>query len=213
MGQVQAWRPERGMISTDPFTVVWGWEWRNHLQLARKVTLHFTSFNTQESCPYILSGQHSEADPVDRGTDESPQNVSIGDLALPLICHMAAWAMGREEMPYPYSFPLKLRQVGELAPWSWEQDTCPCPASAAALWGGPCTSVVGPEGVGVEELTLRTEPQPLTHCCKGWTRQGNAGELVLVVRMAESRWVDESCNHIGPGPELWVSTPQHLFHL
>lgn len=55
-----------------------------------ELSLLFTSCNTQ-ACP--LPGQQSKALHGDRGTGEL--DLSIGELALPLVCYLVTWARER----------------------------------------------------------------------------------------------------------------------
>lgn len=59
--------------------------------------------------------QHSRADLIDRSLGvfgTLPENISMGDLALPPICHMVVWVGKRGQ---PFSSSHCLRHVGELA--------------------------------------------------------------------------------------------------
>lgn len=80
-----------------------------HLWWVKEMTLPLTSCRTWESRPSTLLGQHIRTDPIDRGAGElalrmwtGPKNVNIGDLALPLTCHLTVWA-GEKCPPYSLS--------------------------------------------------------------------------------------------------------------
>ena len=54
-----------------------------------------------ENRPETSHGQHSRTDPVDRASVSRSENVIMGDLTPPLICHMVA--LERERCPPPIS--------------------------------------------------------------------------------------------------------------
>lgn len=80
----------------------------------------FANYNTQENRPCIFSGQHNGAGPVDKGTVNHPENLSLRDLTLYLNCHMTALA-GKRSQPVadegddsPPLLPTVLRKVGPV---------------------------------------------------------------------------------------------------
>lgn len=74
-----------------------------HVQLMRDVTLPFTICNIQENGPCTLSRKLSWADPIEWEVRlNHPENVSMGNVALVLICQTAAWAWERCTSPLIY---------------------------------------------------------------------------------------------------------------
>lgn len=70
----------------------------------------FTGCDARESWTCTSSGQHSEADPVEEGTDEPARECECERLGP--SPHLPYGSMGGGEMPSPHQC---LRQVGELA--------------------------------------------------------------------------------------------------
>lgn len=67
-----------------------------------------------------------------------------------------------------------------------------------------------PEGVGMEDLALRTRKQE--NCPRPLFIYARV-ELALLVRTRESWQADQPCNYSGPEPGLWVGPPQYPPHL
>lgn len=123
----------------------------------------------------------------------SPENVSLGVLALSLICLIMVWVGKR----CPHHC---LQMVGEMVLWSYELECYPwsSPASCSIRGSGPCTlpghhNRAGRDDPGVGELTLgpwkQNWPQ---HCSLMWRGEGNAVELMMA---GESWCADQPCNY------------------
>lgn len=56
----------------------------------------------------------------------------MGELPLLFVSYTVVWTSVRERPSYPLA-PHHLQQAGSLAPWSQEQERCPCPSLGATL--------------------------------------------------------------------------------